>query len=93
MAEIVTLTSPPPQLTTYRVNELHFNWGAASVQIGLIGTNGEAKAHSYGSTTATAMMNFLNTANLSSTSLHKRVIQRLVNDGVLAGTISGSPDT
>lgn len=92
MAEILTITSPPPQQTTWRVNELYLNWGAQSIQIGLIGTNGEAKHHSYSEATATSLMNALNKANLTSNSLHKRVIQRLIDDGMLAGTISGSPD-
>lgn len=94
MAELVTLTVPPPQLTTYRVNELHLNWDAQSIQIGLKGTNGEAKHVGYGSTTATALMNVLNTKNFTSTSMHKEIMKRLQNDGLLgAGTISGSPDT
>lgn len=92
MPEIVTLTVALPQLTTYKVNELHLNWGAASIQIGLIGTNGEAKHHNYSGTTATVFMTALNKANLSTTSLHKRILERLVTDGVIAGTISGSPD-
>lgn len=92
MAEIVTLTVPPPQLTTYKVNELYLNWDAARIDIGLKGTNGEAKHHSYGSTTATAFMSVLNTKNFTSTSLHKEVMKRLISDGVIAGTISGTPE-
>ena len=93
MAELVTLATPLPALSTYRVNELHLNWGAQRISIGLVGTNGEALHHHYGSTTATALMNVFNTKNFSSTSLHKEIIKRLQNDGVIgAGTISGSPD-
>ena len=41
MAELITLTTPitTPNLTTYRVNELHLNWGGASIQIGLVGSD------------------------------------------------------
>lgn len=92
MAEIITLTSPPPQLTTYRVNELHLNWDAARIEIGLKGTNGEQKSVTYGSTTATAYMNLINTKNFASTSLHKEIMKRLNTEGVVVGTISGSPD-
>jgi hypothetical protein len=92
MAETLTITTPPPQQTTWRVNELHFNWSAASIQIGLIGTNGEAKHHSYSGATATTLMNTLNKADLSNNSLHKRTLNRLITDGVIAGTIAGSPD-
>ncbi len=90
--EILAITSPPPQQTTWRVNEVYFNWDAQSIQIGLKGTNGEAKHHAYGGATATALLVSLNKANLSTTSLHKRIINQLVGDGVIAGTVSGSPD-
>ncbi len=90
--EILTITTPPAQQTTWRVNEVYFNWDAASIQIGLKGTNGEAKHHGYSGPTATTLMTSLNKANMSTTSLHKRVINQLVSDGVIAGTVSGSPD-
>lgn len=92
MAEIITLTSPPPQLTTYRVNELHLNWDAQRIEIVLKGTNGEHQSHAYGSTTATAYMNLINTKNFSSTSLHKEIMKRLNSEGKVVGTISGLPD-
>lgn len=92
MAELVTLNTPT-QVTTYRVNELHLNWDAQVIQIGLVGSDGFPKYASYGSTTATAFMNLMNTKNFSSTSMHKEILKRLQNDGLLgAGTISGSPD-
>lgn len=94
MAELITLTTPivPPSVTTYRVTYLAFDWDNPSITIGLRGTNGERLNHSYSSSNATAMMTQLNKANLTSNSLHRRVISQLVSDGVLAGTISGSPD-
>lgn len=92
MAEILTLTSPPPALTTYAVVELYFNWDTASIQIGLRGTNGERQTFSYSGVPATALMVALNKANLSIKSLHRRVIEQLQTDGKLTGTISGSPD-
>ena len=95
MAELITLTTPitTPNLTTYYVNELHLNWGGKSISIGLVGTNGETKTGSYGSTTATAYMNLMNTKNFSSTSMHKEIMKRLNAEGIVVGTISGSPDT
>lgn len=94
MPEIITLTVPivPPSVTTYRVVYLAFDWSNPSITIGLHGPNSERVNHSYSGATATTLMNQLNTANLSVTSLHRRVIQRLVSDGVLAGVISGTPD-
>ena len=42
---------------------------------------------------ATTLLRALNTVNLSTTSLQKRVIQRLVTDGKLpAGAVTGAPD-
>ena len=95
MAELITLTTPitTPTLTTYRVFGLSFNWDTARIDIALRGTNGEEARHSYSSTTATALMNVLNTKNFTSTSLHKEILKRLTADGVLSGNISGSPDT
>ena len=92
--EILTLTSPivPPSITTWRVNFLALSWDNQSITIGLKGPNGEDKNHSYAGVTATTFMTALNKANLSVTSLHRRIIERLVTDGVIAGNISGSPD-
>lgn len=94
MPEIITLTAPvtTPNITDYRVIELNFNWDRQAIAIGLRGTNGERRDHAYYGATATTLMNQLNTANLSVQSLHRRVIARLVADGVLAGAISGAPD-
>ena len=94
MAELLTLAVPvvPPSITTYRVVYLAFDWLNPSITIGLTGANGERFNHSYSGPTATTLMVALNKANLSTISLHRRVIERLVADGVLAGTISGSPD-
>lgn len=42
--------------------------------------------------TARTMMIALNKANLSSNSLHKRILDRLVQEGRLDGSVSGTPD-
>lgn len=94
MAEILTLTAPivPPSITTWRVTFLGLDWDAATISIRLRGPNGEVKTCGYQGSAATSMMVALNKANLSSNSLHKRVLTQLVSDGEIAGTISGSPD-
>jgi hypothetical protein len=94
MAEIITLTVPivPPSLTNYRVNSLAFDWDAASITVGLKGPNGESRFHSYNGATATTLMNAVNKANHSTTSIQRQVINRLVSDGILSGSVSGSPD-
>lgn len=94
MAELVTLTTAitTPNLTTYRVVGLHLDWDAATIGIRLRGTNGEIKTAGYQGAAATTLMTQLNKANLTSNSLHKRILTQLIADGELAGTISGSPD-
>jgi hypothetical protein len=94
MAELITLTAPivPPSVTDYRVTGLLLNFGGQKLTVELTGTNGEKLTHSYVGSTAIALMVALNKANLSIKSLQRRVLERLVSDGVLAGAISGSPD-
>lgn len=46
----------------------------------------------YTGATALTMMNQLNKANLTTNSLQKRIFERLIADGKLVGTISGTPD-
>jgi hypothetical protein len=97
MAEILTLTTPitfptPPTITTYLVRMLKFDYDTSTIDIRLTGPNGEVKTFDYSGPTALTLMIALNKANLSTTSLQKRVLQQLVADGKLAGTISGSPD-
>lgn len=46
----------------------------------------------YEGQTAIDYMKFINTANFSTKSLHKRILERLSNEGVLPGTVTGAPD-
>lgn len=94
MAEIITLASPitMPSITDYRVVQLTFDWTNPAIGIGLRGSNGESAQFQYTGAQATALMIALNKANLSVKSLHRRVIEQLIADGKLAGTVSGSPD-
>ena len=94
MAEVITLTIPPvPAVDVpYRVSAILLDWDEAKIAIKLVGANGERIGHQYAGDTARTMMRALNTANLSTKSLHRRVIERLIADGVLSGAISGTPD-
>jgi len=93
MAEQLDLTSPVviPNVANYRVRSLFFDWDGANIIIGLVDNNGATLSFQYTNSQATNMMTVLNKANLSSNSLHKRVLNQLVSDGKLAGTVSGSP--
>ena len=92
--EQLDLTTPLtyPSTTNWKVVKLALDWYGQFIEIGLLGSNGERKAHSYSGSTALTLMNQLNTLNLSTISLQKRVLNRLVSDGVIAGTVSGLPD-
>jgi len=94
MAEKLNLTTPKTYPTTsdWRVDCLTLDWGNGIITIRLKGTNGEVLTHIYDGSVAPALMIALNKANLTTNSLHKRILDRLVADGVLAGTVTGTPD-
>lgn len=94
MAEQLNLTTPitPPALTHYRVVYLELDWELPRITIGLRGPNGEDKRHSYIDGTALTLMNQLNKLDLSTQSLHRRILARLIADGVLSGSLAGAPD-
>ena len=107
MAEQVDLSVPDqahPGTSKYRIGGLWLDWAGSNFYVTLIGDNGVARQESYrdgqdeigepleGSTIATDRMRVLNKTNLSTKSLHKRIMEMLINDGRLEGSISGSPD-
>ncbi len=96
MAEQLDLTNPEvkPQVVTsfYQVVYLQLNWLGETVLIRLRGQNDEIKQFTYEGAEAVQMMKTLNTANLTTNSLQKRVLNKLVADGKISGTVSGSPD-
>ena len=93
MSEQLDLAVPvvPASTLNYRVTVLHLDWPNGVIQITLVDNNGVAMNFSYTNAEATTLMTFLNTANLSVKSLHKRILEKLVADGKLTGTISGTP--
>lgn len=104
--ELLTLTAPEvqPQVVTanYQIAYINFNWESPTIVIGLRGENGELKVFTYGGnnpdntpadrTKARNLMIALNKMNFTTNSLQKRVIQQLVTDGFIAGTVTGTPD-
>lgn len=94
MAELVTLTTPPVAAVSvdYRVVYLELDWEARRIVVKLLGSDGSRVGHNYLGATALTMMRALNTANLTTKSLHRRIIERLIADGVITGPISGVPD-
>lgn len=97
MAERIDLQTPyvpdPRQATSFTIWRLDLNWRDAIVGIYLRDNqSGVVRTFSYSGQEATNMMVSLNKMNLSVKSLHRRVIEKLINDELLDGTIEGTPD-
>lgn len=95
MTEQLDLGSPAqsaPGTVTWRPILLHLNWEQETIKAGFRGDNGEYTSVGWDGTDATTLMVALNKANLSTKSLHKRIMEKAVADGKLSGTISGVPD-
>ena len=96
--ERISLTVPEPYplptstVTTWTVTELLLQWKGAHIGITLEGTEGERREIHYNGETATSLMTILNKANLSVKSLHKRILEYLVTDGKITGTVTGAVD-
>jgi hypothetical protein len=81
-----------PAITTteYRVSCLTLDVDASRIIIRVKGTNNERKEFVYNE--AGALLNTLNTANLTTKSLQRRILENLVADGKLLGAMDGTPD-
>lgn len=83
----------PVQTTNLRVASLHLNWESAQIRAVFRTNTGILVEAIWSGAPATQLMIALNKANLSTNSLHRRVINQALNDGKLPdGTLSGSPD-
>jgi hypothetical protein len=101
MAEAVTFsTSVEPPATVFRIAMLSLDWFNSHITVHLrewdTGTNvfkaRTIVAH-YTGTEAMTLMTSLNKANLTTQSLHQRVMTKLLADGKIpSGTSSGVPD-
>jgi hypothetical protein len=104
MAEELILTDPDVEpekvVTSYKVVGLNLDFEfpiTATQEVGLVGIRlrdnlGGALHHQYEGDAAIDMMKWLNTANFSVNSMQKRILQKLSNDGVIPGTVTGTPD-
>jgi len=92
--EQIDLTTPitQPAITNYRLNKLDLRWLDQHIRIELVADSGEVIEHSYDGDIARNLMIALNKMDLSVKSLQRRVMEKLIADGVLAGTITGIPD-
>lgn len=98
--ERVTLTLPTlvdAGVSTLRVESVVFNWRYALIRVRLTEWNAVTSqwgTHSvdvtYAEADATALMLALNKANLTTRSLHQRILDKLIADGkIQPGTVSG----
>ncbi len=93
--EQIDLTIPivKTNITYWKVSRLELDWGRATIEIHLIfNPTGEKFITGYTGTEATNLMVIMNKKNFSTTSMHKTLLQKLITDGKLIGSISGSPD-
>ena len=92
MAEILEPTAPP-SVASYQVQELLLSRVRAFIKVVLSDSLGNRFVCSYTGGAALAKINQLNTANLTVSSLEKRILESLVSDGKLpAGTVTGTPE-
>lgn len=99
MSEIITLSAPlDPARIVFRISMMAFDWFNATIKIHLREWDGALFGSSpfvvmYTGPVATTLMTALNKTNLSTQSLHQRVMARLLADGKLpTGFASGSAD-
>ena len=93
MAEQLDLTTPvtPPSVTDYRVNVKYFDTRKQIARFGLLDNTGKRIFFLYTGPVAAQIINVLNKANFTNKSMDKFILERLVADGKLSGTVSGSP--
>ena len=107
MSEQIDLTTPDqthPGTPAYKAVGLWLDWEGGNFYVILAGDNDTRRQETYrdgqdelgnpleGSTIATDRMRALNKANLSTKSLQKRLMEMVISDGRLEGSISGTPD-
>lgn len=99
--EQIDLTVPVPSsggTSFWRVKRLTLDYdkddpAKSLIAIKLVGQNSASMVIVERGQTAHDAIKALNTANLSSNSLHKRALNRFIGLGQLAGTVSGTPDS
>lgn len=100
MAEQIDLQAPyGPQTTSWQVHSITLERGLAGdvlnparsfIAVHLYGSNGQRFSHLWSGSDADAMIVALNKANLGTISLMKRIFNRLLQDGVVVGTVVGA---
>lgn len=95
MAEELTLTDPivKTPTTTYKVQRIELNIEPPTVVIHVLSDIKETITVSYIKDVAKDYIRFINTGNFTTISLHRRILQRLVQEGKLPpGNVTGTPE-
>lgn len=92
MVEVLIPASPEP-LTGYQVQNLFLDWEHKRIVVCVRTPAGMLVGRKYNGAKAAAMMKALNTADLGSKSLHRRILEALSSDGLIpSGSILGEPE-
>lgn len=91
--ELISPLIVDPRFTTLlRVHSMLLDYTGKQIVI-VVGDGGLIRrTFSYWGDEAISLMNTLNKANLSTNSLHRRIMNKLIADGHIDGTIIGQPD-
>lgn len=106
MAEQIDLAAPVgPTTNRWRVYSIHLERGVMSdgdnlvlnttrsfIEVVLVGDNGRTFVHRWTGQAADNNILALNKADLSTNSLERRVLAKLITDGVISGAVAGTPD-
>ena len=95
MAETIVLTTPEVvQMTNteYRLSRITFDRDASTILVLFRGANGEQKEWRIEGDVALQRMKALMTADLSTKSLQRRIMEAAVQSGFLTGTVTGTPE-
>lgn len=84
--EYISLTTPE-RIIRYKLDQLILRWSDSIIIIGLLANTGQYKNIKYDGSKAKVLLDALNTANLSTKSLHKRILEYIISDGIIKGTI------
>ena len=89
MAEKLTLTTP---VVDHEIIGLQMSWTLQQVVIVWKNSLGHAHSLLIQGPPAVTMMRQINKADFTTKSLQRQLMEKLVTDGVLVGTISGTPE-
>ena len=90
--EKLTLTTPvTTTLTVWQPGVFNLDWTTNTITIDLVGSNGENLHKSYSGAVASSRLASVNAGIFTLVSFHKTAFTWLIADGVVAGTVTGTP--